>query len=111
DPQQHLFLHEHLAETGCGLGIGVGFLFDSLAGNVPRATSRVGLVYRLVQEPCRLARRYLVGNPLFLMRILQQWWSGARVRQAGPDSSRRATLPVEEAPTDRNRAAQEVVSA
>ena len=116
DPQQDLFLHEHLAETGCGLGIGVGFLFDSLAGNVPRATSRVqkcrvGLVYRLVHEPGRLARRYLVGNPLFLMRILQQWWSGARVRQAGPDCSRRATFPVEEAPTDRNRAAQEALSA
>ena len=37
NPKQELFLHEHLAATGCRLGIGVGALFDFLAGDVPRA--------------------------------------------------------------------------
>jgi len=96
NPKQELFIHAHLAETGCGLGIGVGALFDFLAGNVPRATPwvrrwRLEWIYRLVQEPRRLARRYLVGNPLFLMRILKQWWSGAQVMDMGPGVAE--TLP------------------
>jgi alpha-1,3-mannosyltransferase len=89
NPKQELFIHNHLATTGCLLGIGVGALFDFLAGNVPRAMPwvqrwRLEWVYRLAQEPRRLAGRYLVGNPLFLMRILGQWWSGSRVADAGP---------------------------
>jgi len=89
NPKQELFIHNHLATTGCLLGIGVGALFDFLAGTVPRAMPwvqrwRLEWVYRLAQEPRRLAGRYLVGNPLFLMRILGQWWSGSRVTDAGP---------------------------
>ena len=37
NPKQELFIEKHLATTGCTLGIGVGALFDFLAGNVPRA--------------------------------------------------------------------------
>jgi len=33
-------------------------------------------VYRLFQEPGRLWKRYLLGNPLFLFRVLRQRWSG-----------------------------------
>jgi alpha-1,3-mannosyltransferase len=89
NPKQELFIHEHLAGTGCRLGIGVGALFDFLAGDVPRAPLwvqrwRLEWIYRLLQEPRRLAGRYLAGNPLFLMRILSQWWSGSRVSNAGP---------------------------
>jgi alpha-1,3-mannosyltransferase len=89
NPKQELFIHQHLAATGCRLGIGVGALFDFLAGNVPRAAPamqrwRLEWLHRLAQEPRRLAGRYLLGNPLFLMRIAKQWWSGARVMDAGP---------------------------
>ena len=89
NPKQELFIQKHLSATGCTLGIGVGALFDFLAGNVPRAKPwtqrwRVEWVYRLAQEPRRLARRYLVGNPVFLMRIAKQFWSGARVTHALP---------------------------
>ena len=89
NPKQELFIHEHLTATGCRLGIGVGALFDFLAGDMPRAPLwvqrwRLEWVYRLLQEPSRLAGRYLAGNPTFLMRILSQWWSGARVNTAGP---------------------------
>jgi UDP-N-acetyl-D-mannosaminuronic acid transferase (WecB/TagA/CpsF family) len=35
-------------------------------------------MYRLAREPQRLWRRYVVGNPLFILRVLGQWWSGAR---------------------------------
>ena len=56
NPKQELFIHEHLAGTGCRLGIGVGALFDFLAGDVPRAPLwvqrwRLEWVYRLLQEP------------------------------------------------------------
>ena len=37
NPKQELFIQKHLAATGCIVGIGVGALFDFLAGNVPRA--------------------------------------------------------------------------
>jgi alpha-1,3-mannosyltransferase len=89
NPKQELFIQEHLAATGCIIGIGVGALFDFLAGNVPRAAPwmqrwRLEWLYRLAQEPRRLAGRYLVGIPWFLARILGQWWSGSRVMEAGP---------------------------
>jgi alpha-1,3-mannosyltransferase len=101
NPKQELFIHQHLAATGCRLGIGVGALFDFLAGDVPRAPLwsqrwRLEWVYRLLQEPSRLAGRYLVGNPRFLMRVLAQWWSGSRVTTAGP-------IVVDGASADRRR--------
>jgi alpha-1,3-mannosyltransferase len=88
NPKQELFIQEHLAATGCILGFGVGALFDFLAGNVPRAVpwvqkSRLEWLFRLSQEPCRLAGRYLIGIPLFLARISRQWLSGARAINTG----------------------------
>ena len=118
NPKQELFIQEHLAATGCILGIGVGALFDFLAGNVPRATARVQRwrlewLYRLVQEPRRLAGRYLVGIPVFLTRILRQWWSGARVADLGPAlaASDRTGLTAAMPSNDRGIAAQEAQSA
>ena len=118
NPKQELFIHNHLAATGCLVGIGVGALFDFLAGSVPRAVPRVQRwrlewVYRLAQEPRRLAGRYLVGNPLFLMRILRQWWSGSRVTDAGPDlgGGDRAILPGHNTAIERDIAAQKAMSA
>ena len=73
NPLQELWLNEWLPETGCRLGVGVGAFLDFVSGRVPRAPAwmhAIGLewVYRLYQEPRRLARRYVLGNPLFLYR-------------------------------------------
>ena len=81
NPLQELWLHEHLEATGARLGVGVGAFFDFAAGVVPRAPrwmNRAGIewVYRLAREPARLSRRYLIGNPLFLMRSARQRLSG-----------------------------------
>ena len=118
NPKQELFIQSQLAATGCILGIGVGALFDFLAGNVPRATARVQKwhlewVYRLVQEPRRLAGRYFVGIPVFLTRILRQWWSGARVADLGLAlaASDRTGLTAAMPSNDRGIAAQEAQSA
>lgn len=55
---------------------GVGALFDFLCGEVTRAPAwmrRLGIewVYRLLQEPKRMWRRYLFGNPKFVVRVLR----------------------------------------
>ena len=76
NPHQERFLARNLAGTGARLGIGVGAYFDFQTGTVPRAPqwmSERGLewVYRLAQEPKRMWRRYLVGNPAFVMRVLR----------------------------------------
>jgi alpha-1,3-mannosyltransferase len=87
NPQQEQWLDGNLAATGCRLGFGVGGLFDFLAGSVPRApawvqTARLEWSFRLMQEPRRLWRRYLVEMPIFLARIFRQWLAGARVSRA-----------------------------
>jgi exopolysaccharide biosynthesis WecB/TagA/CpsF family protein len=75
-PRQEMFMAENLDEQHCILAFGVGALFDFMAGVVPRAPPlvqklRFEWLYRLAQEPARLWRRYIVGNPLFLLRVLQ----------------------------------------
>ena len=57
--------------------IGIGAAFDLLTGRIrqaPRWMQRVGLewLFRLTQEPRRLAKRYLVNNPLFIVRVAGQ---------------------------------------
>jgi alpha-1,3-mannosyltransferase len=116
NPKQELFIDNHLPATGCVIGIGVGALFDFLAGNVRRAPPwvqrlRLEWVYRLAQEPRRLASRYLVGNPVFLARIARQWWSGARVNSTGPDNAVCHVQSTGTAVIDQAIAAQEALSA
>ena len=58
----------------CPVGIAVGAWFDFLIGRVPRAPiwmqrARCEWLFRLFNEPKRLASRYLIGNPLFLYRV------------------------------------------
>ena len=55
----------------------VGVVFDFFAGTVERAPmwwQRHGLewLYRLLKEPKRMWRRYIIGNALFLWNILKE---------------------------------------
>ena len=57
--------------------MGVGGLFDFYSGRMPRAPQwirEIGMewVWRLAQEPRRMWQRYIIGNPLFLYRVLRQ---------------------------------------
>lgn len=75
-PRQDLWVREHLEATGARVGMGVGGLFDFFGGQIPRAPEwmrEMGLewIYRLYQEPGRMWRRYLVGNAVFLGRVLR----------------------------------------
>ncbi|MGB2222471.1 MAG: WecB/TagA/CpsF family glycosyltransferase [Neptunomonas phycophila] len=76
NPKQELWLDEHLSATGAKLGIGVGALFDFTAGKVKRAPEWVRKIkcewlYRFLQEPKRLFRRYFLGNAWFLKKSIQ----------------------------------------
>jgi exopolysaccharide biosynthesis WecB/TagA/CpsF family protein len=75
NPGQELFIDRNFDAMGCRMAIGVGALLDFLAGRVPRAPTafrRLGLewVYRLGLEPGRMWRRYVLGNPRFLARVV-----------------------------------------
>ncbi len=76
-PKQEKFMAEFLPKLDVTLMIGVGAAFDFHSGRIkqaPRWMQRSGLewLYRLRQEPRRLARRYFKNNPLFLLKILVQ---------------------------------------
>jgi exopolysaccharide biosynthesis WecB/TagA/CpsF family protein len=73
NPLQEKWLSRNLGRTGARLGVGVGAFFDFTTGAQRRAPAwlnRIGLewVFRLVREPKRMWRRYVIGNPLFLWR-------------------------------------------
>jgi N-acetylglucosaminyldiphosphoundecaprenol N-acetyl-beta-D-mannosaminyltransferase len=76
-PRQELWLAEHHDQLLPPVRMGVGGLFDFYSGRIPRAPlwlREIGLewVWRLIQEPGRMWRRYLLGNPLFLYRVWRQ---------------------------------------
>lgn len=77
-PKQERFMAEYLPKLDTTLMAGVGAAFDFHSGRVrqaPRWMQRSGLewFFRLCTDPRRLARRYLVNNPLFLWRIALQF--------------------------------------
>lgn len=72
-PLQEKWISKNRASISSGLVLGVGGLFDFYSGNIVRAPKwirSIGMewLFRLSQEPKRLWRRYIIGNPLFLMR-------------------------------------------
>ncbi len=81
-PRQEQFVTRVLTKQVCTLPIAVGALFDIYTGTVPRApewmrATRTEWVYRLWKEPRRLWRRYIMGNPLFILRVLRCRLTGA----------------------------------
>ena len=88
-PRQDLWLAEHLADTGVKVAVGVGGLFDFFSGRIPRAPQWVRelcleWVYRFLQEPGRLWKRYFLGNGIFLSRV---FWD--RVKDVAREKWRR----------------------
>lgn len=81
-PKQELWMAEHAGKLPVPVMLGVGAAFDFLAGLKPQAPvwmQRAGLewLFRLMSEPKRLWKRYLVNNPRFIWLALSQmlgWW-------------------------------------
>ncbi|CAN5623289.1 WecB/TagA/CpsF family glycosyltransferase [soil metagenome] len=75
NPRQERWLARCLGATGARVGVGVGAFIDFQAGEVRRAPgwmNRMGLewVQRLLLDPRRMWRRYILGNPKFIARVL-----------------------------------------
>jgi N-acetylglucosaminyldiphosphoundecaprenol N-acetyl-beta-D-mannosaminyltransferase len=76
-PKQERWMAEHRGQLSAPVLVGVGAAFDLHAGlkrQAPRWMQKSGLEwsYRLMSEPRRLWRRYLVNNPSFLWLIFLQ---------------------------------------
>lgn len=73
-PIQEKWIEENLALLDINIAFPAGAMFDYISGELPRAPRCMtdhGLEWlgRLVIEPGRLWRRYLIGNPLFFWRV------------------------------------------
>ncbi|MFI7495684.1 WecB/TagA/CpsF family glycosyltransferase [Kocuria sp. M4R2S49] len=76
-PKQDFEVQRVSRSTGIAAAA-VGAAFDFSAGTkreAPAWLSPLGLewLFRLLSEPRRLWRRYLIGNPLFLLEVLKYW--------------------------------------
>jgi N-acetylglucosaminyldiphosphoundecaprenol N-acetyl-beta-D-mannosaminyltransferase len=76
-PKQERFMAAYSQRMPVKLMVGVGAAFDLLSGNLSEAPDwmkKAGLqwLYRLIKEPKRLWRRYLVNNPKFTWLTLLQ---------------------------------------
>lgn len=82
-PRQERWMAEHRRELeGCVM-VGIGAGLDIVAGRfreAPRWMTRAGLewAFRLVQEPRRLARRYLVDDPAIFSWAVRQRFRSRR---------------------------------
>lgn len=77
-PKQEKWAYTHWKELDihCHCGT-IGAVFDFFAGTVERAPiwwqeHSLEWLYRLIKEPKRMWRRYIIGNALFLWNILQE---------------------------------------
>ncbi len=76
-PLQETWLMHNRHRIEAGVALTGGAVFDYVSGELrrgPRVLTQNGLEWlaRLFFEPRRLWRRYLLGNPLFLLRVLGQ---------------------------------------
>jgi len=74
-PKQEKWTYAHWKELDIHCHVGtIGAVFDFYAGTAQRAPQwwqehSLEWLYRLVKEPKRMWRRYVIGNPLFLWNI------------------------------------------
>ncbi|WP_455667568.1 WecB/TagA/CpsF family glycosyltransferase [Phocaeicola sp.] len=77
-PKQEKWTYSHWAELDIHCHVGtIGAVFDFFAGTYQRAPKwwqehSLEWLYRLVKEPRRMWRRYVIGNPLFLRNIRRE---------------------------------------
>jgi N-acetylglucosaminyldiphosphoundecaprenol N-acetyl-beta-D-mannosaminyltransferase len=80
-PRKEYLLAEHTASLPGVFAMGVGGSFDVWAGRTTRAPvvlQKAGMewAYRLVQEPRRMWKRYMVGNARFFVLLVREAMRG-----------------------------------
>lgn len=79
-PKQEKWTYQHWNELNIHCHVGtIGAVFDFYAGTAKRApiwwqNCSLEWLYRLMKEPKRMWRRYILGNPLFIWNILKEKW-------------------------------------
>lgn len=79
-PKQEKWTCQHWDELNIHCHVGtIGAVFDFYAGTAKRAPNwwqnhSLEWLYRLIKEPRRMWRRYILGNPLFIWNILKEKW-------------------------------------
>ena len=77
-PKQEKWTYQHWNELNIHCHVGtIGAVFDFYAGTAQRAPKwwqehSLEWLYRLIKEPKRMWRRYVIGNPLFLWNITKE---------------------------------------
>jgi N-acetylglucosaminyldiphosphoundecaprenol N-acetyl-beta-D-mannosaminyltransferase len=76
-PKQELWVDRYADRLDGAVVWTVGALFDYVSGRIPRAPRWLAdngfeWIFRLAIEPHRMWRRYLLGNPVFLSRVLSE---------------------------------------
>lgn len=72
------YLIEYLQNQGhVSVFMGVGGSFDVISGNIPRAPlwmqkANLEWLFRVIQEPRRLFKRYFIGNLVFVKMVLKE---------------------------------------
>ena len=94
NPKQEIWAERNRANLKCGIAIGIGGTFNFIAGAVKRAPdwmrhSGTEWIYRIIQEPGRLWKRYgfglLVFNSMALSAFLNRPRKGGANVTADPD--------------------------
>jgi N-acetylglucosaminyldiphosphoundecaprenol N-acetyl-beta-D-mannosaminyltransferase len=75
-PKQEYWIYENYQDLNVPISIGIGVSFEFVSGMVKRAPllmQKLGLewLFRLICEPKRLWRRYVIGNLAFLILVLR----------------------------------------
>jgi len=75
-PKQDIWIHENKSNLKVNVSLCVGAAFDYASGvkkRAPKWMQDAGLewFYRLIHEPARMWRRYILGGPIFLWLIVK----------------------------------------
>jgi N-acetylglucosaminyldiphosphoundecaprenol N-acetyl-beta-D-mannosaminyltransferase len=83
-PLQEKWIANNRTKLNVGVVLGVGGLFDFYSGRIRRAplflrNLKLEWLFRLYQEPKRLWKRYIIGNPLFICNVLLEKYKRSKV--------------------------------
>lgn len=77
-PRQERWMQAYLRKCEANVGIGIGSAFDIISGDKPRAPDWMQnhgfeWFYRMVQEPRRLGKRYLIEDSPFIYLVAREY--------------------------------------
>ena len=79
-PKQEKWTYTHWNQLNIHCHVGtIGAVFDFFAGTIERAPiwwqePSLEWLYRLIKEPKRMWRRYIIGNSLFIFNMMKEKW-------------------------------------